>query len=100
MKHAIRHIHFIGVGGSGMSGIAEVLLNLGYTVSGSDLADSPTLRRLSGLGIQTHVGHSAENVQGADAVVTSTAVKSDNPEVLVAGPKQFPGVPRAVFLAE
>ena len=100
MKHAIRHIHFIGVGGSGMSGIAEVLLNLGYTVSGSDLADSPTLRRLSGLGIQTHVGHSAENVQGADAVVTSTAVKADNPEVLVARAKHIPVVPRAVMLAE
>jgi UDP-N-acetylmuramate--alanine ligase len=100
MKHAIRHIHFIGVGGSGMSGIAEVLLNLGYTVSGSDLADSPTLRRLSALGIQTHLGHSAENVQGADAVVTSTAVKSDNPEVLVARAKHIPVVPRAVMLAE
>jgi UDP-N-acetylmuramate--alanine ligase len=100
MKHAIRHIHFIGVGGSGMSGIAEVLLNLGYTVSGSDLADSPTLRRLAGLGIQTHVGHSAENVQGADAVVTSTAVKADNPEVLVARSKHIPVVPRAVMLAE
>jgi len=100
MKHAIRHIHFIGVGGSGMSGIAEVLLNLGYTVSGSDLSDSPTLRRLSELGIQTHVGHSAENVQGADAVVTSTAVKSDNPEVLVARAKHIPVVPRAVMLAE
>jgi len=100
MKHAIRHIHFIGVGGSGMSGIAEVLLNLGYTVSGSDLADSPTLRRLSALGIHTHVGHSAENVQGADAVVTSTAVKSDNPEVLVARAKHIPVVPRAVMLAE
>ena len=100
MKHAIRHIHFIGVGGSGMSGIAEVLFNLGYTVSGSDLADSPTLRRLSALGIQTHVGHSAENVQGADAVVTSTAVKSDNPEVLVARAKHIPVVPRAVMLAE
>ena len=84
MKHAIRHIHFIGVGGAGMSGIAEVLLNLGYTISGSDLSDSSTLRRLAALGIQTHVGHSADNVQGADAVVTSTAVKADNPEVLVA----------------
>ena len=100
MKHAIRHIHVIGVGGSGMSGIAEVLLNLGYVVSGSDLADSPTLRRLAALGIQTHVGHSAENVQGADAVVTSTAVKSDNPEVLVARSKHIPVVPRAVMLAE
>ena len=100
MKHAIRHIHFIGVGGSGMSGIAEVLLNLGYTISGSDLADSTTLRRLSGLGIQTQVGHSADNVKGADAVVTSTAVKSDNPEVLAARAKQIPVVPRAGMLAE
>ena len=100
MKHAIRHIHFIGVGGSGMSGIAEVLLNLGYTISGSDLADSTTLRRLSGLGIQTQVGHSADNVKGADAVVTSTAVKSDNPEVLAARAKHIPVVPRAVMLAE
>ena len=100
MKHAIRHIHFIGVGGSGMSGIAEVLLNLGYTISGSDLADSTTLRRLSGLGIQTQVGHSADNVKGADAVVTSTAVKSDNPEVLAARARHIPVVPRAVMLAE
>ena len=100
MKHAIRHIHFIGVGGSGMSGIAEVLLNLGYTISGSDLSDSNTLRRLASLGIQTHVGHSAENVKGADAVVTSTAVKADNPEVLVARSRHIPVVPRAVMLAE
>ena len=100
MKHAIRHIHFIGVGGSGMSGIAEVLFNLGYTISGSDLSDSSTLRRLAALGIQTHVGHSAENVQSADAVVTSTAVKADNPEVLVARSRHIPVVPRAVMLAE
>jgi UDP-N-acetylmuramate--alanine ligase len=100
MKHAIRHIHFIGVGGSGMSGIAEVLFNLGYTISGSDLSDSSTLRRLAALGIQTHVGHSAENVKSADAVVTSTAVKADNPEVLVARSRHIPVVPRAVMLAE
>jgi UDP-N-acetylmuramate--alanine ligase len=83
-----------------MSGIAEVLLNLGYTISGSDLSDSSTLRRLASLGIQTHVGHSAENVKGADAVVTSTAVKADNPEVLVARSRHIPVVPRAVMLAE
>ncbi len=100
MKHAIRNIHFIGVGGSGMSGIAEVLFNLGYRVSGSDLADSATLRRLAGLGIQTHVGHTASNVQDADAVVTSTAVKADNPEVLAARERHIPIVPRAVMLAE
>ncbi len=100
MKHAIRHIHFIGIGGSGMSGIAEVLLNLGYTISGSDLSDSATLRRLAALGIQTYVGHHADHVQGADAVVTSTAVKADNPEVLIARERHIPIVPRAVMLAE
>ena len=67
MKHAVRHIHFVGIGGAGMSGIAEVLLNLGYQISGSDLADSATLRRLAGLGIQTQVGHLAAHVAGADA---------------------------------
>ena len=100
MKHAIQHIHFIGIGGSGMSGIAEVLLNLGYTISGSDLSDSETLRRLGALGIQTFIGHSAENVLNADAVVTSTAVKADNAEVLVARQRHIPVVPRAVMLAE
>src|SRR3954466_3476687 len=84
MKHAIQHIHFVGIGGAGMSGIAEVLRNLGYTVSGSDLSDSATLRRLQDLGIQTCVGHSASNIAGADAVVTSTAVQADNPEVVAA----------------
>ena len=100
MKHAIRKIHFIGIGGSGMSGIAEVLLNLGYQVSGSDLSDSATLRRLASLGIETHVGHVAGNVKDADAVVTSTAVKLDNPEVLAARERHIPIVPRAVMLAE
>ena len=75
MKHAIRHIHFVGIGGAGMSGIAEVLFNLGYRISGSDLSDSATLRRLQGLGMQTFVGHAAAHIAGADAVVTSTAVK-------------------------
>ncbi|MGE0496427.1 MAG: UDP-N-acetylmuramate--L-alanine ligase [Ramlibacter sp.] len=100
MKHAIKHIHFVGVGGSGMSGIAEVLLNLGYTISGSDLSDSATLRRLAGLGIKTHVGHAATNVAGADAVVTSTAVQASNPEVVAAREKRIPVVPRALMLAE
>ena len=100
MKHAIKHIHFVGIGGSGMSGIAEVLHNLGYVISGSDLADSATLRRLQALGMQTHVGHSAANVEGADAVVTSTAVTADNPEVLTAREKRIPVVPRAMMLAE
>ena len=100
MKHAIRHIHFVGIGGVGMSGIAEVLFNLGYTISGSDLADSVTLKRLADLGIQTYVGHAADNVSAADAVVTSTAVQADNPEVLVAREKRIPVVPRALMLAE
>ncbi|HVR54562.1 MAG TPA: UDP-N-acetylmuramate--L-alanine ligase [Pseudorhodoferax sp.] len=100
MKHAIRHIHFVGVGGAGMSGIAEVLRNLGYQISGSDIADSATLRRLAGLGIQTFVGHDAAHVAGADAVVTSTAVQADNPEVQQARAMRIPVVPRALMLAE
>ncbi len=100
MKHAIKHIHFVGVGGSGMSGIAEVLGNLGYTISGSDLADNATTQRLASLGITTYVGHSADNVRGADAVVTSTAVKADNPEVIRAREMHIPIVPRALMLAE
>ena len=100
MKHAISHVHFVGVGGAGMSGIAEILHNLGYKVSGSDLSDGPVLQRLSALGIQTKVGHDARNIAGADAVVTSTAVQSDNPEVVAAHQKLIPVVPRAVMLAE
>ena len=100
MKHAIKHIHFVGIGGAGMSGIAEVLLNLGYVISGSDLSDSVALRRLAQLGIQTYVGHNASNIQSADAVVTSTAVQADNPEVVAAHAKLVPVVPRAVMLAE
>lgn len=100
MKHAIKNIHFIGLGGSGMSGIAEVLHNLGYLISGSDLSDSATLRRLASLGIKTFVGHAAENLATVDAVVTSTAVLADNPEVLAAREKRIPVVPRALMLAE
>ena len=100
MKHAIRRIHFVGIGGAGMSGIAEVLHNLGYTISGSDLADSTTLRRLAMLGMRTFIGHDAAHVAGADAVVTSTAVQSDNPEVIQARARKIPVVPRALMLAE
>ena len=100
MKHAIKRIHFVGIGGAGMSGIAEVLLNLGYQISGSDLHDSVTLQRLKGLGVSTQIGHSAQNIAGADAVVISTAVGQDNPEVLEAHQKLIPVVPRAVMLAE
>jgi UDP-N-acetylmuramate--alanine ligase len=100
MKHAIKHIHFVGIGGVGMSGIAEILFNLGYSISGSDQADSATLQRLAGLGIQTHIGHAASHIQGAHAVVTSTAVQADNPEVLAARHSRIPVVPRALMLAE
>lgn len=100
MKHAIRNIHFIGIGGAGMSGIAEVLHNLGYLVSGSDLIESSTLRRLKKLNIKTYVGHSIENLLNADVVVISSAVKNDNPEVIAARDKKIPIVPRAIMLAE
>lgn len=100
MKHAIRHIHFVGIGGAGMSGIAEVLLNQGYRISGSDLGESATTRRLQSLGAQVFVGHDAHHIEGADAIVTSTAVKADNPEVTAAHARLVPVVPRAVMLAE
>ncbi|WKB52113.1 UDP-N-acetylmuramate--L-alanine ligase [Eleftheria terrae] len=100
MKHAVKHIHFVGIGGAGMSGIAEVLFNLGYTISGSDQSDSATLRRLASLGITVMLGHEAAHIQGADAIVTSTAVRGDNPEVIAARSKRVPVVPRAVMLAE
>ena len=100
MKHKVKHIHFVGVGGSGMSGIAEVLVHLGYTVSGSDLAASATTRRLEGEGIKVVIGHAGDNIAGADAVVTSTAVRADNPEVVAAREKKIPVVPRAQMLAE
>jgi UDP-N-acetylmuramate--alanine ligase len=100
MKHKVKHIHFVGIGGSGMSGIAEVLLNLGYQVSGSDLADNAATRRLAGLGAKVAAGHAAGNIAGADAVVTSTAVKGDNPEVIAARAARVPVVPRAIMLAE
>ena len=100
MKHKIKHIHFVGIGGSGMNGIAEVLINLGFKVSGSDLADSAVTQRLQSLGAIIHHGHDAKNLRSADAVVTSTAVKADNPEVIAAREQRIPVVPRAVMLAE
>jgi len=100
MKHKVKHIHFVGVGGSGMSGIAEVLAHLDYTVTGSDLAASATTRRLEGEGVKVMFGHAAENIAGADAVVVSTAVKGDNPEVVAARERHIPVVPRAQMLAE
>ena len=100
MKHAVRHIHFVGIGGAGMSGIAEVLLNLGYTVSGSDAVESSATRRLIRLGARVSLGHAPEQIEGADAVVTSTAVRGDNPEVVAARARRIPVVPRAVMLGE
>ncbi|MDO9146432.1 MAG: UDP-N-acetylmuramate--L-alanine ligase [Hydrogenophaga sp.] len=100
MKHAIRHIHFVGIGGSGMSGIAEVLLNQGYVISGSDLGENAATRRLVSMGAKVFTGHDARYIEGADAIVTSTAVKEDNPEVVAAHAKLVPVVPRAVMLAE
>jgi UDP-N-acetylmuramate--alanine ligase len=100
MRHAIRRIHFVGVGGSGMSGIAEVLLNLGYVISGSDVTESPVTQHLARLGARIAVGHDAANVQGADVVVVSSAVRPDNAEVLAARARRIPIVPRAVMLAE
>jgi len=100
MKHKVKRIHFVGVGGAGMSGIAEVLSNQGYEVSGSDLAASATTRRLAEHGVRITIGHAAENVTGADAVVVSTAVHGDNPEVVAARERHVPIVPRAQMLAE
>jgi UDP-N-acetylmuramate--alanine ligase len=100
MRHKVRRVHFVGIGGAGMSGIAEVLLNLGYQVSGSDLADTAVTRRLQSLGAAVHRGHSPEHVAGADAVVVSTAVTEENPEVAAARARKVPVVPRALMLAE
>jgi UDP-N-acetylmuramate--alanine ligase len=100
MKHKVKHVHFVGIGGAGMSGIAEVMLNLGFEVSGSDIADSAATKRLKSLGAKVHIGHADSNVSGANAVVTSTAVKPDNPEVAAARARRIPVVPRAMMLAE
>lgn len=100
MKHKVQHIHFVGIGGSGMSGIAEVLLNSGYTVSGSDIGSNSATRRLAELGARVYLGHAPEHVGEAQAVVTSSAVKDDNPEVVAGRARNIPIVPRAVMLAE
>ncbi|ROT45915.1 UDP-N-acetylmuramate--L-alanine ligase [Pusillimonas sp. NJUB218] len=100
MKHRVQSIHFVGIGGSGMSGIAEVLLNLGYAISGSDIQASAVTRRLEQLGAKVTIGHHADNIKGVGALVTSTAVSGDNPEVLAARAAHIPVVPRALMLAE
>ncbi|MGD9943095.1 MAG: UDP-N-acetylmuramate--L-alanine ligase [Burkholderiaceae bacterium] len=100
MKHKVKHIHFVGIGGVGMSGIAEVLLNLGFRISGSDVSANATTRRLEALGAAVQLGHDAAYIDGADCVVTSTAVRADNPEVIAARSRRVPVVPRALMLAE
>ena len=100
MKHKVKHIHFVGIGGVGMSGIAEVLLHLGFKISGSDLAENAATKRLVKQGAKIYHSHAAAHVEKADVVVTSTAVKMDNPEVLTAREKGTPVVPRALMLAE
>ncbi len=96
----IQRIHFVGIGGIGMSGIAEVLVNLGYQVSGSDLRDSPTTQRLASLGVQVTTGHDARSVENAQVVVISSAVKGNNPEVVAARAAKIPVIPRGEMLAE
>lgn len=100
MKHKVKHIHFVGIGGSGMSGIAEVLINLGFSVSGSDLADNAVTRRLAAMGAQVRQGHATENLAAADVVVVSTAVDEKNPEIVAARDRKIPIIPRALMLAE
>lgn len=100
MKHKIKRIHCIGIAGSGMNGIAEVLLNLGYTVTGSDISETPVVARLRKAGAKIWIGHDAKNVQNADVVVVSTAIPAANPEVQEARAKRIPVVPRALMLAE
>ena len=100
MKHKIHRIHFVGIGGAGMSGIAEVLVNLGYQVSGSDIAPNAATKRLAAMGSSIKFEHKSENIAGADAVVVSTAVRPDNPEVVAARARRIPVVPRALMLAE
>ncbi len=100
MYKRFERVHFVGIGGVGMSGIAEVLRNLGYEVDGSDLKESETVRRLRGLGINISIGHKAENIRNTDVVVTSSAVSRDNPEVMIARKMSIPVIPRAEMLAE
>ncbi len=100
MKHRIKHIHFVGIGGSGMSGIAEVLLNLGYTISGSDTASNAATQRLEKFGAIVKRGHDAAHVADADAIVVSSAVAASNPEVIEARARKIPVVPRAMMLSE
>ena len=98
MKHKVKHLHFVGIGGSGMNGIAEVLLNLGFQVSGSDLGENVATQRLRQLGATVYLGHAEQHLTDADVVVVSTAGGKDNPEVLAARARHLPVVPRATML--
>src|SRR5205823_2730364 len=100
MKYKVKRVHFVGIGGAGMSGIAEVLLKLGYQVSGSDVTESAITQRLEERGAKVHIGHDPAHVRGADVVVISTAIKHDNPEIAAARTDHIPVVPRAMMLAE
>ena len=100
MKHKVKHVHFVGIGGAGMAGIAEVLLNLGYSVSGTDLKLTSVTERLRGLGARVAEGHAAAHLSDADVVVVSSAVAADNPEVLAAHERRIPVIRRAEMLAE
>src|SRR6202041_1385053 len=100
LPREIGPIHFVGIGGIGMSGIAEVLCNLGYTVQGSDASESANVVRLREKGIKIAIGHQAENVAGADVLVVSTAIKRDNPELMAARAQRIPVVRRAEMVAE
>jgi UDP-N-acetylmuramate--alanine ligase len=100
MRHAVEHVHFIGIGGSGMSGIAKVLLHMGYTISGSDLHASAATTQLQSLGVRFFIGHEAAHIQGADVVVVSSAIEAHNPELQAARHGHIPVVPRALMLAE
>ena len=100
MYGRIKKIHFVGIGGIGMSGIAEVLLNMGYSVTGSDLKRTDTVERLERLGAKIHIDHTGENIGNADVVVTSSAISKNNPEVLAAKSQKIPVIPRAEMLAD
>ena len=100
MKHKVKNIHFVGIGGAGMSGIAEVLINLDFKVSGSDLASNAVTQRLKNFGAMIYQGHATENLNTADVVVVSSAVNEQNPEIIAARAKNVPVVPRALMLAE
>ncbi|WP_078475903.1 UDP-N-acetylmuramate--L-alanine ligase [Solemya elarraichensis gill symbiont] len=100
MQSRVKHLYFVGIGGSGMNGIAQVMLNLGYKVSGSDIAENSPVKQLRDMGATIYIGHAAEQIEGCDAVVVSSAIKQDNPELVAATAQRIPVVPRAEMLAE